>query len=350
MAAMRGTNFGGEPAVIASMVDLTARKITEAALRDSQQRYRQLFEAESDALLLIENETGRIIEANTAASRLYGYSGEELRWMRNHELSAEPEATEYISRSTPVDFETVVTIPLRHHRRRDGSTVPVEITGRFFELGGRGVHLAAIRDISARLATENALRDANSRLMQQLAEIEALQVTLKEQAMRDPLTGLYNRRFFEEACANELARAQREGYPVALAMFDVDHFKAVNDTYGHAAGDEVLIAMARLLRDHARVSDVACRYGGEEFMLLLPHIALEDARARVEQLRQECADSAIAFGSFRMSVTVSIGLAAYPAHGLTARELIGRADEALYRAKNLGRNQATAWEKAYPSA
>jgi|GEM_PF-533150 len=345
MAAMRGTRFAGEPAVITSMVDISARKAAAAALRDSQERYRQLFEAESDALLLIENETGRILEANAAASRLYGYTSDELRAMCNHELLADPETTQHTSRSTPVDFETVVRIPLRHHRRHDGSAIPVEITARFFELGGRGVHIAAIRDISAHLATESALRDANSRLSQHLAEIEALQSTLQEQALRDPLTRLYNRRFLEEACARELARAQREGYPVALAIFDLDRFKRINDTYGHAAGDEVLIAVAELLQQKARVSDVACRYGGEEFVLLLPRIALAEARVRVEELRQACAERTVVFGSFGLSVTLSAGIAAYPAHGLTAREIIARADDALYRAKNAGRNRVEAWDE-----
>lgn len=345
MAAMSGTRFAGEPAVITSMVDISARKAAAAALRDSQERYRQLFEAESDALLLIENGSGRILEANAAASRLYGYTGDALRAMRNHELLAEPEATQHTSRSTPIDFETVVRIPLLHHRRQDGSAIPVEITARYFELGGRGVHIAAIRDISAHLATESALRDANSRLSRHLAEIEALQATLQEQALRDPLTGLYNRRYLEEACARELARAQREGYPVALAMFDLDRFKSINDTYGHAAGDEVLIAVAELLQQQARVSDVACRYGGEEFVLLLPRIALAEARVRVEELRQACAERTILFGSLPLSVTLSAGLAAYPAHGLTAREIIARADDALYRAKNAGRNCVEVWDE-----
>ena len=147
-----------------------------------------------------------------------------------------------------------------------------------------------MRDISIRMETEHALRDANEQLSHRVEEIEELQATLREQAIRDALSGLFNRRFLEETCTRELARAQREGYPVALAMFDLDLFKRINDTYGHAAGDEVIVALARLLQQHARSSDTACRFGGEEFVLLLPGVDLETAAARVEELRRTFAE------------------------------------------------------------
>ncbi len=346
LLAARVTRFASEPAVIASLVDITERKRAEVALADSQQRYRQLFEAESDAILLIENESGRILEANAAAARLYGYTADELRGMFNHQLSAEPEETQRVSRLTPADGGGVVVIPLRLHRRRDGTVIPVELSVRFFELGGLRVHISAIRDIGTRLAAENALRDANARLSQQLADIEVLQASLREQAIRDGLTGLFNRRFLEETCTRELARAQREGYPVALAMFDLDLFKRINDSYGHAAGDEVIIALARLLQKHARSSDTACRFGGEEFVLLLPGVDLATAAERVEDLRRTFADTVVTFGAFRLRTTVSAGIAAYPAHGLSTRDLVARADEALYAAKRAGRNRVEFWADA----
>jgi diguanylate cyclase (GGDEF)-like protein/PAS domain S-box-containing protein len=346
--AARVTRFAAEPALIASLVDITERKRAEQAIADSRQRYLQLFEAESDAILLVENGSGRILEANAAAERLYGYRADELRAMTNDQISAEPEATRAATRSSPVDFGSVVRIPMRLHRRRDGSVFPVEITGRFFELAGQGVHIAAVRDISARIETENALRDANEQLTHHVEEIEELQETLREQAIRDALSGLFNRRFLEETCTRELARAQREGYPVALAMFDLDLFKRINDTYGHAAGDEVIIALARLLQQHARSSDTACRFGGEEFVLLLPGVDLETAATRVEELRRTFADTVIAFGAFRLRATVSAGVAAYPAHGLSTHELVARADEALYAAKRSGRNRVEYWRDHRP--
>lgn len=343
LMAARVTRFAAEPALIASLVDITERKQAEQALADSRQRYVQLFEAESDAILLVENGSGRILEANAAAERLYGYGADELRAMTNDQLSAEPEATRAVTQSSPIDFGRVVRIPNRLHRRRDGSVFPVEITGRFFELAGQGVHIAAIRDISARIETENALRDANEQLTRHVEEIEELQATLREQAIRDALSGLFNRRFLEETCTRELARAQREGYPVALAMFDLDLFKRINDTYGHSAGDEVIVALARLLQQHARSSDTACRFGGEEFVLLLPGVDLETAASRVEELRRTFADTVVAFGAFRLRATVSAGVAAYPVHGRSTHELVARADEALYAAKRSGRNRVEYW-------
>ena len=134
------------------------REREHEALRESEERYRQLFEAESDAVFLIDNETGRILEANSAASAMYGYSRDELLARTNEDLSAEPEKTQAVTLGTPVVADRVITIPLRIHRKKDGSTFPVEITGRFFTHQGRAVHVAAIRDISGRKLTEEALR------------------------------------------------------------------------------------------------------------------------------------------------------------------------------------------------
>ena len=134
--------------------------MSEEALRESEERYRQLFELESDAVVLIDNETGRILEANTAASALYGYTREELLRKKNSDLSAEPEETQHVTQTTPVIADQVVFIPLRFHRQSDGAVFPVEITGRFFNWRGRPVHIAAIRDITERKQAEKALRES----------------------------------------------------------------------------------------------------------------------------------------------------------------------------------------------
>ncbi len=139
------------------------RKRAEEVLRESEERYRQLFEAESDAIFLIENDGGRILEVNGAASALYGYSREELLAKRNEDLSAEPEDTQKVTRETPAVIDQVVTIPLRFHRKKDGTVFPVEITGRFFVWQGRSVHIAAIRDITERKRAEEALRESEER-------------------------------------------------------------------------------------------------------------------------------------------------------------------------------------------
>ena len=137
--------------------DVTESKRAEEALRESENRYRQLFEAESDAVFLIENKTGRILEANSAASAMHGYSRQELLAMKNTDLSAEPEDTRQVTRTSPLVSDQVVSIPLRLHRTKDGTIFPVEITGRFFVWQGRPVHIAAIRDITKRKQAEEAL-------------------------------------------------------------------------------------------------------------------------------------------------------------------------------------------------
>jgi len=140
---------------IVSARDITEREQAEDALRESEELYRLLFELGSDALFIIENETGRILAANSAACSMYGYSNEELLAMKNTDLSAEPEETRSVTTKTAIDPGRVIFIPLRYHRKRDGAKFPVEITGRFFTLQGRPVHIAAIRDITDRVKDES---------------------------------------------------------------------------------------------------------------------------------------------------------------------------------------------------
>lgn len=194
--------------------------------------------------------------------------------------------------------------------------------------------------INRRLVTaESRLRAANDALSGNLSEIRELHQRLQEQAIRDPLTGLYNRRYLDETLERELARAKRDGYPIALAMIDLDHFKSVNDTYGHKAGDEVLVGLGKLLQAQAREGDIPCRLGGEEFILVSPRMTPEVARQRAEQWREMFAATKTRHGELEIEVTMSIGLATYPDHGATAEALIESADKALYKAKAGGRNR-----------
>jgi two-component system cell cycle sensor histidine kinase/response regulator CckA len=166
--------------MVAAFVDITERKQANEALRQSEERYRQLFEAESDAIFLIENESGRILEANGAASALYGYSREELLTKRNTDLSAEPEDTRHVTQETPVVADQVVTIPLRLHRKRDGTVFPVEITGRFFIWQGRPVHIAAIRDISERKQAEEEREKLLAQIQEQAQRVQQIIDTVPE--------------------------------------------------------------------------------------------------------------------------------------------------------------------------
>ena len=167
-----------------------------------------------------------------------------------------------------------------------------------------------------------------------------LQEALREQAVRDPLTGLFNRRYLDETLPRELHRRLRSGEPLAAAMLDLDHFKRVNDDCGHEAGDTLLRAVGHLLRDFLRVGDLACRYGGEELTVILPGSSLEDARIRLDGLRQAVRQLHVGHpGGALPAITVSIGVAAAAPAETDATALLGRADAALYRAKAQGRNR-----------
>ncbi len=216
-----------------------------------------------------------------------------------------------------------------------GMAVYVVVTGNASSVRNR--QLRATRE-KLRLG-EQAMQAANETLQQQIGEIQVLQGKLKEQAVRDPLTGLFNRRYLDTIVPHELARCARDGVPLCLMMMDIDHFKHVNDTYGHQGGDEVLKTLGTLLIDSVRVSDVACRYGGEEFLLVLPNMPVTNALLRAEQLRAVFAKQAVEFGGEQIRVTVSIGIACYPADGCTGDVLIRCADLALYRAKAEGRDR-----------
>ena len=201
--------------------------------------------------------------------------------------------------------------------------------------------LGIARDIGARKQAEQVLRDTNQRLQVQIEEIERLQSALQELAVRDGLTGLYNRRYLDETLEREVSRARRDGHPLSLVMLDIDYFKRVNDTYGHQFGDEVLKALAVALSHDVRAEDVACRFGGEEFLILLPNMPLDAARVRAEAWRRSVEALSIVHGEFAVHFTISLGVAAYPEHGKTPDDLTRCADQALYRAKHEGRNQVS---------
>ena len=172
-----------------------------------------------------------------------------------------------------------------------------------------------------------------------------LRARLEDQSIRDSLTGLYNRNFMEISLVRELSRAARRNQTLAVLMLDVDHFKQFNDTHGHAAGDAVLKEIARVFHDNVRGEDVACRYGGEEFTILLPDVAAGTACARAEQILMAVAQLSVAVDAHTCGgVTISIGIALYPTDGETAGQLLRRADEALYRSKRGGRNRFTIYE------
>jgi diguanylate cyclase (GGDEF)-like protein/PAS domain S-box-containing protein len=166
------------------------------------------------------------------------------------------------------------------------------------------------------------------------------------ESVRDPLSGLFNRRYLEESLEREMNRAARSGRPLSIIMLDVDHFKVFNDTHGHAAGDAMISALSKMLQARTRQGDIACRYGGEEFLLILPEAPLAVAWQRAEQLRSEAPQLRVKVDNVELPpLTLSLGVAAFPKHGATPRELLACVDSHLYRAKNAGRDCVVAGEQ-----
>ena len=167
-----------------------------------------------------------------------------------------------------------------------------------------------------------------------------LSESLSRQSILDAQTGLYNRRFMEESLQREISRAARKQTTIGLIMGDLDHFKKFNDVYGHAAGDKIIVQIGRLLKDKFRGSDIACRYGGEEFLVILPESSLQDTFKRADSLREEIRKMEIVFqGQILGNITISMGVAAYPDKGIRLEELLRVADTALYKAKQEGRDR-----------
>lgn len=301
--------------------DVTARVMAEKALRESEEQYRLLFDLESDAIFIIRNADGQILEANDAAVTLYGYTREELLTRKNTDLSAEPENTQQATH-TEFPINQVVVIPLRYHQKFNGAVFPVEITARFITWKGESVHIAAIRDVTQRVQIE-----------QELVRL----------ATTDPLTGLYNRRHFN-ALAEQIIRRIRPPDHLSILLIDVDHYKSVNDTYGHAIGDMVLRELADRLGQSLRPTDVLARYGGEEFIILLLRSSHHEAEEVARRLCRTVDDHIFRGEDGRIHITVSIGVASLDHEGHNLDDLIHHADIALYQAKDGGRNQWKIWE------
>ena len=303
----------------------------------AEHRYRALFEQSHDAVFILDVH-GKHLEVNQRAADLLGYTVEELTQLSVADLSAQKEESGNILEL----LQQGEKIPLyeRVYSKKDGGKVTVEInTELVCDDDGTPIHIqSVVRDISERKQNEVMLQKANHKLRNQLEKIKTLQAQLREQATRDSLTGLFNRRYLEETLEREFLRAGREKNTVCLVMMDIDGFKAFNDTYGHDAGDLLLRRLGEFLRSEVRSSDISCRYGGEEFLIVMPGAQLKNGYERAEHLRAAFLSLDIEHLGVKLRATLSIGVAIYPQHGDTNEKVLHAADQALYAAKVAGRN------------
>ena len=295
-------------------------------IKTSELRYRRLFEAAQDGILILDAATGAITDVNPFLIKMLGYARAELMGRKLWEvgafkdIEASQEAFEALQKNEYIRYED---LPLR---AKSGKLIDVEFVSNVYLVGDEKVIQCNIRDITERKQARDALLKS--------------QALLREQSVRDHLTGLFNRRYMEETLERELLRAARKQLSLGIIMLDVDNLKQFNDTWGHAAGDEILRELGGLLLRQVRGEDIACRYGGDEFVLILPDASREVTRERAELVSEHAQQFHLQFeGQSLAAVTLSLGVAVFPAHGVTSTGLLRAVDAALYRAKHDGRGR-----------
>jgi diguanylate cyclase (GGDEF)-like protein/PAS domain S-box-containing protein len=295
-------------------------------IRTSELRYRRLFEAAQDGILILDAETGAITDVNPFLIKMLGYSRAEFVEKKLWEvgafkdIEASQEAFEALQKNEYIRYED---LPLR---AKSGRLVDVEFVSNVYLVGGKKVIQCNIRDITERKQAQDALLKS--------------QALLREQSVRDHLTGLFNRRYMEETLERELLRASRKQLSLGIIMLDVDEFKHFNDTYGHPAGDVILRELGSLLLQRVRGEDIPCRYGGDEFIIVLPDASLEVTYGRAEHICKSAKQSHFHFeGQVLEAVALSLGVAVFPENGTTSAAILKAVDAALYRAKRAGRGR-----------
>lgn len=288
---------------------------------ESEKRLRAFQETTREGVIVV-NQFGAIEEFNAAAEALFGFSSEELTGTPVDRLLPQLNAVRDGLHTTPSGQTPFHVMPGVHRmkgRRNDGSEVPTEVSVGLAEIGSRRFHVVLVRDITLREEHENKLI---------------------ELATTDGLTHVLNRRAFLESAEDSFELMRRYGRPLSLLMIDADHFKSINDRYGHQVGDDVLVLLAQVCRDCLRTTDKLARFGGEEFIALLPETALDRAAEVASRLQDKVRDARVVTEDGEtVGFTVSIGVSEVLQSDDDMENVISRADAALYAAKEQGRDR-----------
>lgn len=307
--------------IIQTCVEITEKKKLEKQLDVTMKRYEAVVQTAYDGIITIdENQDIKLI--NSSAQKIFGMSESEGIGMPLTELlphKYRPNHNQYVSgfRNSKVDSRPMQTRASVRGLRRDGTEFSIEVTISKINVDDRVEMTAVIRDISER-----------NKLMEEL-------VTASQE---DSLTNLYNRRQFTKILTKEISRAQRYLRPFSLFMLDIDYFKNINDKYGHDAGDEVLVRLSGILKHNTRESDSVCRWGGEEFLVLMPETHEETTYDLAEKLRQKIAEAPFEFNGVKTQITVSIGITTFRGGDIDVETTVSTVDELMYQAKHAGRN------------
>jgi diguanylate cyclase (GGDEF)-like protein len=297
-----------------------------------------LFQSLSEPVALLKiharHTAPYLLQSNTAFQQLFGLNQTKRSQTQEESL-----------KHLPADFISLLNQLNPHSNAPIWCVLADDGSCRHFKLqraqsdSNPDTYLLLMQDISEQENALMQLKKQNDELQQRLTDIEQLKNRIREQSIRDPLTNLFNRRFLNEFMERELALARRNQKPLAVVMLDLDHFKQLNDQFGHQTGDKVIEMVAKHLLRQSRRTDILFRYGGEEFLVILPNTNATQARHLAENWRVHVEQAQVFAKHQAVNITLSAGVAVYPEHGTTAFNLIQAADEALYQAKAAGRNQ-----------
>ncbi|MBA4383189.1 MAG: hypothetical protein C0410_00485 [Anaerolinea sp.] len=291
-----------------------------------------LVEQLQDGVIVLDM-NGRIADINRATQKLLGWAPKEV-----------------IGKSIDQTFPDLpkVIFSTTHPIRREiplpdspGIVLEFQSSSLFNPRKNEVGKLLVLRDVTSRNRAEADLQNTNQQLKEQLTKNKLLHKKLEQMALHDSLTGLYNRHI-DEILQKEFSRAQREKKPISLAMIDIDHFKKINDKFGHQYGDLLLKSFSQYILSTIRKEDLAARFGGDEIMLVFPGMNQENAVKKAEEIRKNFSRLAVVANQQEVSTTITVGVATYPQSGKTVDEVIRTADYALYAAKEEGRNRVKA--------
>ena len=288
-----------------------------------------LIEQLQDSVIVLDL-GGRIADINRAAQKLLGWSPKETIG-KNIGFFFPDMWKLFYSTNRPLRRE----LPLPDS---PGIILEVQSSSLFNSKKSEVGKLLVVRDVTSRNRAETDLQNANLQLKEQLSKNKLLQKKLEQQALHDSLTGLFNRHI-DEILEKEFSRARREKIPISLAMIDIDHFKKINDKYGHQYGDKLLKAFSHYITKTIRAEDFAARFGGDEILLVFPGMAQEDAVKKAEEIRENFVNLPVFNEHQLVHTTITLGVATYPQDGKKVDEVIRSADRALYSAKEEGRNR-----------
>lgn len=300
---------------------------------------------QSPLSMVIFDIAGKVMYVNDAFTQATGFSADEAMEFSAHEFTAST-----LTKDQYDEFWRTI----RAGGTWEGEIISTTKAGKsyheklivhpIFDDQGKVVYFSSISEnIDAKKTAAIALQYAHTEMLEKLDEIIALKNKLQDESIHDSMTGLYNRRFFNEVIHREISRAERDKSSLSLIVFDIDYFKSVNDTYGHVAGDEILRELAKFLTGNIRKMDIVCRYGGEEFVIVLPGASAKDAAQRANSLRSGIASADIQIKDTQIRLTCSFGICSFPDLADDVDQLLSRADIAMYTAKQAGRDSCVVW-------